>query len=99
MRKSGLIVFSLALSLTGASLLSAQAPAPKAPPKKAPTPVRVDLTSEKAGGEPTRFLSVVGDWSIVDDAGQKVLLVDGRQWKKGQPAGGLADKARSIYGS
>jgi len=99
MRKSDLIVLSLALSLAGAPFAAAQAPAPKAPPKKAPVPVRVDLTSEKVGGEPTRFLSVVGDWSIVDDGGQKVLLVDGRQWKKGQPAGGLADKARSIYGS
>jgi hypothetical protein len=26
-------------------------------------------------------------------------MVDGRQWKRGQPAGGLADKARLIYGS
>lgn len=102
MRTSALIV--LALSLTGFSQLAAQAPttkapAPNAPPKKAPAPVRVDLASEKVGSEPTRFLSVVGDWSIVEDGGQKVLLVDGRQWKKGQPAGGLADKARSIYGS
>ena len=35
------------------------------------------------GGEPTRFLSVVGDWSIVNDEGKKVLLVDGWAWKKG----------------
>jgi len=62
-------------------------------------PVRVDLSKEKAGAEPTAFLSVVGDWSIAEDDGRKVLLVDGRQWKKGQPAGGLADKARAIYGS
>jgi hypothetical protein len=61
--------------------------------------VRVDLSKEKAGGEPTRFLSVVGDWSIVADGGKKVLMVDGRRWKNGQPAGGLADKARAIYGS
>jgi hypothetical protein len=26
-------------------------------------------------------------------------MVDGRAWKKGQPAGGLADKARAIYGA
>jgi hypothetical protein len=61
--------------------------------------VRVDLAKEKEGAEPTRFLSVVGDWSIAADAGKKVLMVDGRQWKNGQPAGGLADKARAIYGS
>lgn len=61
--------------------------------------VKVDLAKEKDGAEPTRFLSVVGDWSIATDGGKKVLLVDGREWKKGQPAGGLADKARAIYGS
>jgi hypothetical protein len=91
MRKPALIVASLALSLPGLSLLAAPAPAAK--------PVRVDLTSEKVGREPTRFLAVVGDWSIVADERQRVLLVDGREWKKGQPAGGLADKARAIYGS
>jgi len=37
--------------------------------------------------------------SIIEDSGKKALLVDGRAWKNGQPAGGLADKARSIYGS
>jgi hypothetical protein len=26
-------------------------------------------------------------------------MVDGREWKRGQPAGGLADKARAIYGA
>ena len=31
--------------------------------------------------------------------GRRVLLVDGRIWRKGQPAGGLADKARAIYGA
>jgi hypothetical protein len=99
MCKPGLI--ALATSLLGLSLFAAQAPAPKAPAKKAPAPaaVQVDLSGEKVGTEPTRFLAVVGDWSIVDDAGKKVLLVDGRKWKKGQPAGGLADKARAIYGS
>jgi hypothetical protein len=62
-------------------------------------PLKVDLSAEKEGSEPTRFLAVVGDWTVTADAGKKVLLVDGRQWKKGQPAGGLADKARAIYGA
>ena len=61
--------------------------------------VKVDLSNEKPGSEPATFLSVVGDWSIAEDDGHRVLLVDGRQWKRGQPAGGLADKARAIYGS
>src|SRR5437588_10442255 len=28
----------------------------------------------------------------------KVLIVDGRQWKEGQTAAGIADKARALYG-
>lgn len=100
MRKSDLIVLAtLALVSTGAGSALAAQPPVKAPARKAPAAVRFDLSKEKVGSEPTRFLSVVGDWSIVQDAGEKVLLVDGREWKKGQPSGGLADKARAIYGS
>jgi len=65
----------------------------------APRGVRVDLSQEKVGREPANFLSVVGNWSIVDDGGKKVLAVDGRRWLRGQPSGGLADKARAIYGA
>lgn len=61
--------------------------------------IRVDLSKERIGKESTKFLAVVGNWSIVDDGGRKVLAVDGRQWLRGQPAGGLAEKARAIYGS
>ena len=87
MQKFRLILAPLVLSLALGGVAAAQ------------KTVRVDLSKEKDGGEPSRFLAVVGDWSIATDDGKKVLLVDGRQWKKGQPAGGLADKARSIYGS
>jgi len=59
----------------------------------------VDVTEEKAGSEPAHFIPVVGNWLVVPEGGKNVLMVDGRQWKKGQPAGGLADKARLIYGS
>jgi hypothetical protein len=61
--------------------------------------ITVDLTKERAGKEPARFLAVVGDWSVSDEAGKKVIQVDGRQWIKGQPSAGLASKARLIYGS
>ena len=70
-----------------------------APPKAGNAAIRVDLSKEKEGAEPSRFLSIVGDWSIAKEEGKPVLLVDGRTWKNGQPAGGLADKARAIYGS
>jgi len=61
--------------------------------------IHVDVAKEKAGSEPAHFIAVVGNWVVVQDGGKNVLMVDGRQWKKGQPAGGLADKARLIYGS
>jgi hypothetical protein len=61
--------------------------------------VRVDLSRERPGRESTKFLAVVGNWSIVDDGGKRVLGVDGRAWLRGQPAGSLAEKARAIYGS
>jgi hypothetical protein len=110
MQGSRLIALSVLVLTTGAPSLSAAAPAPPRPaaptlptaPAAAAKPaaaIHVDLSAEKDGAEPTQFLSVVGDWTIATDAGQKVLVVDGRQWKKGQPAGGLADKARSIYGA
>ena len=53
--------------------------------------VRIDVAKD--------FLSVVGNWAVAQDDGKNILMVDGRQWKRGQPAGGLADKARAIYGS
>ncbi|MEP6922098.1 MAG: hypothetical protein ABI967_13310 [bacterium] len=64
-----------------------------------PKSVRINLAKEKVGNESSKFLSMVGNWSIVEDEGKKVLGVDGRGWLRGQPAGSLAEKARSIYGS
>jgi hypothetical protein len=62
--------------------------------------IHIDLSGERVGRESTRFVAVVGNWSIVEDiSGKRVLGVDGRSWLRGQPAGGLAEKARSIYGS
>jgi hypothetical protein len=65
----------------------------------AASPITIDVAQEKPGGEPKHFLGVVGDWFVVQDEGRSVLMVDGRKWKSGQPAGGLADKARAIYGA
>lgn len=62
-------------------------------------PMVISLAKERAGRPSARFLSVVGDWIITTDAGKPVLQVDGRQWIKGQPSAGLAEKARTIYGA
>lgn len=67
--------------------------------KRGPQSVAVDVSQEQAGAESGKFLSVVGDWLIVDDGGRRVMAVDGHQWQKGTPAGALAEKARAIYGA
>src|ERR1035441_10911770 len=59
----------------------------------------VDVAQEKAGSEPAHFVPVVGYWVVANDGGKNILMVDGRQWKSGNPSAGLADKARLIYGS
>src|SRR6476659_10732914 len=64
-----------------------------------PKSIHVDVSKERSGHESGKFLAVVGNWSIVDDGCTKVLGVDGRSWLRGQPAGGLAQNARAIYGS
>jgi len=86
----------LILLFTGMILISSASMAQKS---SKPKSIRVDLSKEKVGRDSTKFLAVVGNWSVVDDGGTKVLGVDGRQWLRGQPAGGLAQNARAIYGS
>lgn len=98
--KTRIVIFTLAfvvlaLGVTTNAQRSKKAAA-SAPQAKT---VHVDVSREKTGRESGKFLGVVGNWSIVDDGGKHVLAVDGRQWMKGQPAGGLAEKARTIYGS
>ena len=60
--------------------------------------LKIDFSNETAGAEPKSFVSVVGVWRIENDGNNKVLVVDGRQWKQGQTAAGIADKARALYG-
>ena len=87
-------IFSLifvGLMLVGSPVMAQRTSKPKA--------TRVDLSKEKPGKDSTKFLAVVGNWAVVDDGGAKVLGVDGRQWLRGQPANGLAQNARAIYGS
>jgi hypothetical protein len=78
------------LAVAGAMTLGSQA--------KAIEPLKIDFSDETVGAEPKSFLSVVGVWRIETDGNNKVLVVDGRQWKEGQAAAGLADKARALYG-
>jgi hypothetical protein len=65
----------------------------------AQTTKHVSFASEVAGREPKTFAPMVGSWLISKEANKNVLFIDGRVWKRGQPAGGLADKARELYGA
>jgi len=89
--RSGMIaigICSLSVSPTGA-----QGGAPSDMMK------HVTFAGETPGREPKSFAPMVGTWLISRDAGRNVLFIDGRVWKRGQPAGGLADKARELYGA
>jgi hypothetical protein len=57
-----------------------------------------DFSGETVGAEPASFRAIVGNWVIAADGDKRVLAVDGRKWKEGQPSAGLADKARAVYG-
>jgi hypothetical protein len=61
-------------------------------------PLKIDFSDDAIGAEPKSFLGVVGVWRIEAEGDNKVLAVDGRQWKEGQTAAGIADKARALYG-
>src|SRR4051794_20848103 len=61
-------------------------------------PLKIDFSDDTVGAEPKSFLSVVGVWRIEAEGTNKVLAVDGRQWKEGQTSAGIADKARALYG-
>jgi hypothetical protein len=61
-------------------------------------PLRIDFADETVGAPSTRFVPVVGHWRIDQEGENRLLMVDGRQWKEGQPATGIADRARSLYG-
>src|SRR6185295_13535632 len=82
------ISLSISLVLAGGCLAIAQTKA-----------IGIDVAQEKAGAEPAHFIPVVGNWIVARDGGKNVLMVDGRQWKRGLPSAGLADKARLIYGA
>ena len=61
-------------------------------------PLKLDFSNETVGTDSTAFVNVVGVWRIEAERDNRVLAVDGRQWKEGQAAAGIADKARQLYG-
>ncbi len=98
--KRKLLILNLFLLGIACAFFAVQAQSKKPASKSAaPKSIRIDVNKDKVGGESSRFLSMVGDWMVVEDGGKKVYAADGRQWLRGNPARGLAEKARTIYGS
>src|SRR5262249_2048098 len=61
-------------------------------------PLKLDFSNDTVGADASSFVNVVGVWRIEAEGDNKVLAVDGRAWKEGQTATGIADKARTLYG-
>lgn len=85
------------LSITCAALMSWVAIAELPLPATA-EPLKLDFTGETVGAEPKSLVPVVGIWRVENERGKTVVAVDGRQWKEGQSAAGLAEKSRALYG-
>jgi hypothetical protein len=62
---------------------------------------KVDLSKEQVGRPPAAFEPIVGTWVVVEDAGQKAIMVDGRPWvaSKDNPTRLLIESARKLYGT
>jgi hypothetical protein len=63
--------------------------------------IKVDLKKEKVGRPPETFEPMVGTWTVAEDAGEKVIMVDGRPWvsSKDNPTRLLVQSARKLYGT
>jgi hypothetical protein len=63
--------------------------------------LKVDLKNERVGRPPMTFEPMVGTWVVSEDAGEKVIMVDGRPWvaSKDNPTKLLIESARKLYGT
>ena len=63
--------------------------------------LKVDLSKEQVGRPPATFEPMVGTWVVVQDGGEKAIMVDGRPWvaSKDNPTKLLIESARKLYGT
>lgn len=89
----------LAIAAVLTSLLSParaeDAKAGKASAREIPV---ITFEDDTPGQAPKAVVPVVGNWRIGKDGDNRVLVVDGSQWSRGQAAAGIADRARALYG-
>ena len=55
------------------------------------------LSGETVGSEPTMFVVLAGDWTVRAEGADKVLRVDGTNWKTGTPPRSLPEKAAALF--
>ena len=60
--------------------------------------ITFDFQDETVGAQPKSFVPIVGNFTIGAEGDSKVLVIDGRNWKQGQPAVGIAERAKTVYG-
>ncbi len=59
---------------------------------------KVDFNSDVFSAPSKDFSNFVGKWHIDKDGKNLVFAVDGRKWKQGLMAKGIAQKAKAMYG-
>ena len=56
------------------------------------------LSGEEIGVEPrTSFIVLAGNWTVRAEGAERVLRVDGTNWKVGTPPSGLIEKAAGLF--
>jgi hypothetical protein len=55
------------------------------------------LADEAVGAEPTQFVVLAGNWIVRDEGADRVLRVDGTNWKAGTPPASLSAKAATLF--
>src|SRR5215467_11016689 len=77
------------------SLAPSDRPKPTAAALQPGSQITFDFQDETVGGQPKSFVPIVGNFSIAAEGDNKVLVIDGRNWKQGQTAAGVAEHAKS----
>lgn len=57
------------------------------------------LSGESVGAEPAAFVVLAGNWTVREEGGERMLRVDGTEWKTGTPPQNLELKAATLFPS
>jgi hypothetical protein len=93
------VAAGLTMSAALAALAQSESTEAKAEPGRgSAAEIKFDFQDETVGAQPKSFLPIVGNFVIGAEGDNKVLVIDGRKWKQGQTAAGVAERAKSLYG-